>query len=457
VAKFWAQLAKLYLAKFLAQFVLRLPSLERSKCNNVICLYCINNKVLCKRSFPITQEDFEKYKSLQYSICQFEQCKHTGRLHIQGYGQLKERSRLNAIKKMFNNTSIHIEKAEGSYEEASNYCKAEFVQNKGTYGDLSEKNYKLYDGQKKRKRIEDPNRYFEFGIPIKHRRIFTEKEINKLKDEIQLDEFERMNYLNENEDSLTFDEILMNKNLRPRAWFNSPQNVKFIKEEREKIQKKLKGERFWRPITFYFYGEDGSGKTGLINKLFSGELYSKPDNQRSGKNYWNGYNGRDIVLLDEFYTKVTWSDMVNVLNDTCYNVESKYGGFQPFIAKYIFLTNTQPPHLAYRFGKIDADDDNKRDLKQFMRRLDYVIKFTGNWEEGTTQIKFEKGDEEAFRNMRWDLKYNKGFMSTVELIEKIKKINKDIDGEVIVDNEEVYWRQHFENYKIEYLKKYPYI
>jgi len=27
VAKFWAQLAKLYLAKFLAQFVLRLPSL----------------------------------------------------------------------------------------------------------------------------------------------------------------------------------------------------------------------------------------------------------------------------------------------------------------------------------------------------------------------------------------------------------------------------------------------
>ncbi|RHZ88756.1 hypothetical protein Glove_21g279 [Diversispora epigaea] len=234
---------------------------------------------------------------------------------------------------------MHIEKAKGSYEEASNYCKAEFMQIKGTYEDLNEKNYKLYDGQKKRKRVEDPNQYFEYGTPTKHRRIFTEKEINP---------------------------------------------------------KKLKREHFWRPVIFYFYGEGGSGKTGLVNKLFSNELYSKPDNQKAGKNYWNDYNGKDNVLLDEFYTKITWSD-------ACYNVESKYGGFQPFIAKYIFLTNTQPPHLAYRFGK-----------------------------------------------------YNNGFMSTVELVEKVRELNKDIDGEIIVNNE-VYWRQHFENCKIEYLRKYPYV
>ncbi|RIB02224.1 hypothetical protein C2G38_2228410 [Gigaspora rosea] len=63
--------------------------------------------------------------------------------------------------------------------------------------------------------------------------------------------------------------------------------------------------------TFYLFGPGGSGKTELVQKLFSDELYNKPKKQQSGSNWWNGYKGQEIVLIDEFYTKIDWGDMGN--------------------------------------------------------------------------------------------------------------------------------------------------
>ncbi|CAG8742391.1 3906_t:CDS:2, partial [Racocetra persica] len=68
-----------------------------------------------------------------------------------------------------------------------------------------------------------------------------------------------------------------------------------------------------------------SEKSGLVTELFSrdkGELYAnKPTKQQN--NWWNRYEGQQAVLL-EFYTKINWNDMINMLNDTPYDVEIKH-------------------------------------------------------------------------------------------------------------------------------------
>ncbi|CAG8745975.1 5421_t:CDS:2 [Gigaspora rosea] len=189
-------------------------------------------------------------------------------------------------------------------------------------------------------------------------------------------------------------------------------NYDGMKKIYENLQQEKKKEthRFWRPVTFYLFGPGGSEKTGLVQELFSDELYDKPKKQQSGSNWWNGYEGQEIVLIDEFYTKIDWGDMINILNDSCFNVEKKHSGFEPFIAKYVFLTATKPPEEAYNFNQTGVtEDDNKRDYEQFDRRLDYIIEFQGKWHDDisqrTTWIIFHKGNEEKFRNMEWDIKY----------------------------------------------------
>ncbi|CAG8500961.1 15412_t:CDS:2 [Dentiscutata heterogama] len=243
--------------------------------------------------------------------------------------------------------------------------------------------------------------------------------------------------------------------------------MKAIYIDLEKERKK-KVQRFWRPMVFYLFGPGGSGKSGLVQELFKDEFYDKHQKQRSGSNWWNEYDGQEIVFLDEFYTKIEWNNMVNLLNDTSCSVEIKHGGFAPFLAKYIFMTTTKNPLEAYNFNNRGGnEDDNKRDFRQFGRRLDFVIKFGGVWHdvisERITTIIFHQceleginwGTEEQFRSMNWDIKYRNSCNTPAKVIEKSKILNKDIEGEHVMIGHMVYWRRKFPEYKRRYLQDYP--
>ncbi|RIB11108.1 hypothetical protein C2G38_2042943 [Gigaspora rosea] len=86
-------------------------------------------------------------------------------------------------------------------------------------------------------------------------------------------------------------------------------NVEKIYEDLQQ-EKKKETYRFWRLVIFYLFGPGGSGKTGLVQELFSDELSDKPKKQQSGSNWWNGYEDQEIVLIDEFYTKIDWENMI---------------------------------------------------------------------------------------------------------------------------------------------------
>ncbi|CAG8623237.1 5776_t:CDS:2, partial [Dentiscutata heterogama] len=142
----------------------------------------------------------------------------------------------------------------------------------------------------------------------------------------------------------------------------------------------------------------GAGKSGIVSELLSSELYVKPKKQKSGSNWWNGYNKHEIVLFDEWYTCIDWNDIVKYLNDTPEDVEQKHKGFIPFLAKYVFITSHKPPEEAFNFRH-----------------------------QRTTELIFYKGSEEDFRNMNWDVKYCKGEFTVDELKTIVQDLNQEQD------------------------------
>ncbi|CAG8516753.1 6065_t:CDS:2 [Scutellospora calospora] len=162
---------------------------------------------------------------------------------------------------------------------------------------------------------------------------------------------------------------------------------------------------------------------------------------------------------NKWYTAVRWDDIVTYLNNTPAKVEVKRKGFKPFLAKYIFMTSRRSPEESFNFGQRNrSEDEVHRDWEQFDRRLDFIIEFKGKWNEDidlrTTELIFHRGSEEEFRNMIWDLKYDKGEYTKEELTEVVKDLNKDEDGEIIIKNNQVYWRRHFLEFKKRYLRDY---
>ncbi len=87
----------------------------------------------------ISKEELKKWTSeerpdeIGYCIYQIERCPTTSRRHIQGYVELTKSVRLNAVKRLFNNTHMHLEARKGSRDAARDYCKKEDTREDGPY------------------------------------------------------------------------------------------------------------------------------------------------------------------------------------------------------------------------------------------------------------------------------------------------------------------------------------
>jgi hypothetical protein len=89
-----------------------------------------------------------------------------------------------------------------------------------------------------------------------------------------------------------------------------------------------------------YYGEPGTGKS---RKCFEDHpnAYWKPH----GK-WWDGYQGQDVVVIDDFYGWIPYSQMLNLMDRYPLNVETK-GGTVNFTAKILVITSNKVPTNWY--------------------------------------------------------------------------------------------------------------
>lgn len=121
--------------------------------------------------------------------------------------------------------------------------------------------------------------------------------------------------------------------------------------------------RSWLPVTRVYYGETGIGKT---KKAFE-ECVSAPY-MHSGGSWFDGYDGQEYVVFDDFggsEFKLTY--LLKLLDRYPMRVPVK-GGFVNWVPKFIFITSNYSPRDWFP----NAKDEH---VKALHRRIEKVVRF----------------------------------------------------------------------------------
>lgn len=122
--------------------------------------------------------------------------------------------------------------------------------------------------------------------------------------------------------------------------------------------------RNWEMQVFVYWGRSGSGKTRRSYQEAGDNVYfiSKGDQHHSV--WFDGYNGQESVILDDFYGWLPWSFMLRLLDRYPFAVQLK-GGYREFTSKKIFITSNTHPETWYK--NVPNDD-----LTPLLRRINKI-------------------------------------------------------------------------------------
>jgi hypothetical protein len=250
-----------------------------------------------------SDEDLAKCDSFGIQKCKYLirglEVGENGTPHIQGYLQLLNRSRLGGLKKNFHATA-HFEIARGTAEEASNYCKKD--------GNFLEHGELVKKGQ--RTDLEEVVKLIDEGASIK--RIAEEC---------------------------------------PQQMIKYARNIAYTHALLDKEKK-----RDWKTVVTVLVGPAGTGKSRYAHEMTQNlTTYYKPTGP-----WWDGYNGQEAVVIDDFYGSIQYSELLKVLDRYPHKVPVK-GAMLNFTPRQIYITSNQHPHDWY---------PNISDKTPLMRRIE---------------------------------------------------------------------------------------
>lgn len=105
-------------------------------------------------------------------------------------------------------------------------------------------------------------------------------------------------------------------------------------------------QRSWKTEVVVLVGKPGTGKSRYANAWASfqyGEsVYYKPRGE-----WWDGYDGQHCVIMDDFYGWIKYDELLKICDRYPYRVPIK-GGYQPFLARKIYITSNAEPYKWYQ-------------------------------------------------------------------------------------------------------------
>lgn len=251
--------------------------------------------------------------AIKYAVWQVEKCPTTDRLHYQAYVEFKKPMSMRATKVIFGN-HVHVEPRRGTPTEARMYC------------------------MKEETRVEDPVEYGEWTEAKQGRRSDLEAACAIVKEHGVKRVAEEM----------------------PAVYVRSFRGL-------QQLEMVLKGKRDWVMEVHVYWGDSGSGKS---RKAFeeNPDAYFKDGNNE----WWDGYDGQECVILDDFYGGIRFNYMQRLLDRYPMQVQTK-GGHVQFVSKKIIMTSNKPWEEWY---SLFSDPRNEQLKASFARRLTSVTHFT---------------------------------------------------------------------------------
>jgi hypothetical protein len=257
---------------------------------------------------------------VKYCVWQWEKCPKSGKVHAQGYIELKKQQRIRHIKKfVLKCDSAHIERRYGTPNEAREYClkdESRFAPGQ-EYGTISK-------GQGERTDIE----------------VFI-KEIGTCSDLDMLEKFPG----------------------QMARYYKFYEKVKEWRARHESM-------RFRVMEVMVFFGSAGSGKTRAVyDKHAYEDVYSVTINGRE-KVWFTGYNGQDVVLLDDYYGNFPLGFFLRFLDGYPLQLDCKGSHTYANFTK-VYITSNVSPEIWYKNLFVKHDELKKA----LFRRFTLVKKF----------------------------------------------------------------------------------
>lgn len=261
----------------------------------------------------LTSAPFELFESecMHYMVYQIEKAD-TGHLHVQGFLSLKSKQRTSGVKKI--HKTAHWEKARGTPKQAADYCK------------------------KIESRIAGP---WEWGI--------------------QPDERGK-----KSQTALAIERIKAGASMSTVA-AEYPEAIVRSGRGLQQLIHLLRPSPSWRNLDItWIYGVTGVGKTrqAFGSKCADGR---DPYIVILPGHWWDGYEGQDTIIFDDFYGQVPIADMLRLLDGYPLQMEVK-GTFCSAHWTKVFITSNVHPDNVYRGGTVP--DEVKL---AFMRRIKNVV------------------------------------------------------------------------------------
>jgi len=235
----------------------------------------------------------EDWPDVVYAIWQYE-CGASNTLHIQGYAVFSNKKRLAWLKANCSVTA-HWEARKGTHQQAKAYCSKPETRLSGpwTFGEDDE----AMGGQGKRNDL-----------------LLLKRKIDSGESELAIADSEE-----------TF-----------------PVWAKYFKVVARYRMLKSMNERKWHTFCHVFWGPPGAGKSRRALEEAGPGAYWLPRPEGQNTVWWDGYEGQEVVVIDEFYGWIMRDKMQRLCDRYPLLVQTK-GGSTPFLAKKIIITSNEHP------------------------------------------------------------------------------------------------------------------
>lgn len=229
----------------------------------------------------------ENTDKIRYLCVGIEVCPKTKKQHYQGWVQMKNAIRMSTLKNLFNDKTIHCEPCKGNEEQNDKYCQ-------------KEKNFKTWGEFQKQGQRND---------------------LKAIYDRIQKGE-------------LT-EEQLMAEDFRIYCMYRNGFKDAFA------LALKNKSSQFRHVEVEYCYGETGTGKTRYA--MENQDVYKI---QGSDLQWFDGYNGQQTLVIDEYANDVKITQLLALLDGYQLRLNVK-GGFSWAAWTKVILTSNLSPELLH--------------------------------------------------------------------------------------------------------------
>lgn len=121
----------------------------------------------------------------------------------------------------------------------------------------------------------------------------------------------------------------------------------------------------------YIYGASGTGKTKGIYDKHGAQDICRVTNYRSGKGIsFDGYNGQDVLVFEEFNSQIPIEDMLNYLDIYPLYLPARYSDRIACYTK-VYITSNIPLDEQYK----DVQKNRLETWKALLRRIHKIIEY----------------------------------------------------------------------------------